>query len=119
LVCSPVREGDFGANDEIAYGSRHEYLALVGFGHDPGSQMNCDSAHVVSSYLNLAGVDSGSQLDPHLCELVAQVGCATDGAARPVEGRQYTVAGALHYDAFVPFDYLARRFVVDVEEGSP
>ena len=81
--------------------------------------MDCDPAQIVAPPLDLTCVDSGPNFDLHFGQLILEICRGSDGTARTIESRHDAVAGTFHEFPFMPFDESPRRFVVDVEEGSP
>ena len=51
------------AGDQVLYRSSHKAFACMGLRCHPGSNVHCDTAHIVFANLNLTGVKSRTDFD--------------------------------------------------------
>src|SRR5258706_8845918 len=95
-MCAMRDERESGAGDEVAYRSRHDDLVGTTDAHHPGGDVNGDAADVIAAQLDLPGVNAGAGAQPDRTQFVAHRRCASDGAPRPVEEGDDSVASRLH-----------------------
>jgi hypothetical protein len=62
-VPSAFSETDLCTGNQILHGSSNEALAWPCKRYDPGSNMHCDTTHVVLAHLDLTGVKARANFD--------------------------------------------------------
>src|SRR5688572_33271960 len=87
------------ARDEVTNHTRDQHFARVAGRHHACAGVNGDAGEVVAVALALAGVDSGSHLDPQRRERIAdreraahRTGWAVEGGEKAVAGRSFLAA---------------------------
>ena len=88
--------------------TRDEHLAWSGERHDAGRDVDGDAVDITVAFLDLAGVQSDTDLQSQLLHCHAERTGTFDRPRRTVERRERTVAGELH-DLATP----ARHMLLD------
>jgi hypothetical protein len=60
-----VLQGEVGADHQVVDGPGGKDFTRSGRRHDPGRDVHGDAADVAVAQLDLAGMDSGTELEPH------------------------------------------------------
>src|SRR5580704_19093039 len=87
-----IGEPQAGARNQIPQNARGQNLAGRSELSNPRRDMHGDAADVVRQDLNLARVQSGSNLQTEVAHRVPDGFCTTHGARRSIEGRKKPVA---------------------------
>src|SRR5205823_10196919 len=85
LVEAAVLEYELRACDEILHGAGDQHLARFCLLRHPGSDRNGDSARLRPHQLALAGVETGTDLEPDRLHVLDQRASTLDRAARAIE----------------------------------
>jgi len=90
-VFTPIVEVGVRPGNEVDDGPRHEDLAGIGQPGHALSEVDGDAGDVVTSKLDLAGVESSAQLQTQLVGTISNRGRARDGSPGAIERRQCAV----------------------------
>jgi hypothetical protein len=107
------------ADDQIPHGPGGQDLPGPGRGHDPRRDVHGDSPDVAVAELDLAGVQSGADLQADPLELLAERGHAAERPAGAVEGGQDAITGGLDQLPVELPDQPAGQLVVDLQQLPP
>src|SRR5271166_2839683 len=101
------------------HGARHEYLLRPCQSRDTCSDMDPNTCNVVTSSLDLPGVEACANRDAFPTETVAQRACTMHCTSGAVKGRKRAVTGVLHDATAKPrYDPTSLR-IVTVEDVVP
>src|SRR5207302_1218823 len=87
------------AGDELADGAGDEDLPGAGLGGDAGAEVDGDTADLAVHELDLAGVETGADLEALPMQLVGEAAGAADGGGGAVEDGEEAVSGTIHLAA--------------------
>ena len=113
-----VLETQAGPIEQVARRPRHEDLSRTREGRHPRRSMDRDAARVPARQVDLAGVETGPDLDAERPDRVGHGGGTPDGPGRAVEEGQESVSGRHDLAATEPVELAPQRVVV-VEEHPP
>jgi hemerythrin-like domain-containing protein len=119
LVFTAVGEREPRARHQVLHRARHDDVAAVAGGRHPGADVHGEPSDPLASHLHLPGVHADPDRDPDPVQSVMESAGAVDGAARPVEGGEESVAGVVDLVSTEPCQLLAHDGVVLVEERAP
>ena len=102
--------------DEVPHRARHEHLAGVRHRGDPCPDVHGDAANVIAGKHDLAGVNSGADLETDSAHGRRDLLGTPDGPCRSVERGQKAVAGRVHLATAVAGDEPRDSTVVRLEE---
>jgi hypothetical protein len=92
MTVSSVCELDPRSHDQVGDGARHEHLARPCGAPDPRPDVNGKAAGAFVGKLDLAGMETGSDLQPNGFNAVSDSARASDRPRRTIEDGQETVA---------------------------
>src|SRR3954470_3462762 len=96
LVRAAVGELEAGADHEVLDRAGDEHLAGRGLGADASADVHGHAADVVSHHLDLAGVQTGANVEAERLHSLGRRRRAADRSGRAVERRQEAIAHRLH-----------------------
>ena len=114
-----VLEKQVGPIEQVARGPRHEDLSRTGEGRHPRRSVDRNAARVPARQVDLAGVETSTDLDTKRPDRVGHGGGAADGPGRTVEERQKSVSGRHDLAATEPVELAPQRVVVIQEHPPP
>src|SRR6187399_2370408 len=88
-----VLETQIGSIEQVAGRPRHEDLSGTGESSQPRGSMDGDAARVPARHVDLAGVETGPDLDAERPDRVGHGGGTPDGPGCAVEEGQESVSG--------------------------
>src|SRR5262245_6964947 len=119
LVLASIVELEPRTGDEILHRARHEDLVGLGERGDTLADVHRHASDVVAAKLELARVQSHTDVDPEAAGRSDNGVPAPDRARWSVERRQNPVAGRLHLTAAEHRELLSHGFVVRVQHCLP
>ena len=114
-----IVECDLRACHQILHGAGAEHLARGREGAHARRDVHRDPPDLVLAQLDLTGVKSGADLDALAPQLVANLERAANSARRPVERREYAVAGRAVELAAMVVELGADDRVMSVKDRAP
>ena len=119
LSNAPVGEGDTGSLHQVDHGVGHHHLARLSLCHHPRRHVHGDAADIVTTPLDLTGMQTGPNLDAEVAGPVADHQRTAYGPGRPVEEGQDPVTRVLHQLAFEVPDLSAHQGAVIGQDLGP
>src|SRR5215813_7133325 len=118
-VRSSASEVDLRSAHELLDSRSDEHFTRLGQGGDPCADMHRDAGGLGSLAFDLAGVQTGTDLQADLPDRIADSASATDGPRGPVEGREEAVASGVDLGSAIMPQELADSGVMAVEKLPP
>src|SRR6266542_1977821 len=118
-VRATIVEGDLGAGDQILHRAGAEHLAGRRERAHACRDVHRDAADLALAQLDLAGVQSGADVDALTPQLVANAEGAADAPGWSVECRENSVARGAVELAAVLLELRAHQRVMGIEHGAP
>jgi hypothetical protein len=112
-------EREPGADDELLHGSRHEHLSRPGERRHARADVDGETSHLIGAALDLAGVETGANLQAETAHAVADGAGARHRAGRAVETGKDPVPRGVHFASPKALDLAAHEPVVLLEKIVP
>ena len=119
ILRAAVLEDNPRTGHQVFDGARGEDLTCACQSGDPRANVDCKPADVVAHPLALTGVHARSDFEAGLTEAIADGDSAADGARRPVEGGEESVARRGDLLAAEMFELAAYRRVMLFKDVAP
>jgi hypothetical protein len=114
-----IDEGDLGPSHEVFDSPRDQHLAGACHRLHAGRDMHGEPAHIGAAPLDLAAVQSATDLDAQAPEPIAEREGTSDRSGGPIERSEQPISRGFHERASVSSNLPLGKPIVRIEDVSP